>query len=58
MRFRAVIAALTLACAVAPVRAEVPKAIETFDAVWTIVRDTHFDPSFNGVDLSLGSLCC
>ena len=50
MRYRAVIAALTLTCAVATVRAEVPKALETFDAVWTIVRDTHFDPTFNGVD--------
>ena len=31
-------------------RAEVPKALETFDAVWTIVRDTHFDKKLNGVD--------
>ncbi|MFO0872620.1 MAG: S41 family peptidase [Phycisphaerales bacterium] len=23
---------------------------ETFDAVWTIVRDTHFDPTLGGVD--------
>lgn len=36
--------------AVAAPRADVPKALETFDAVWTIVRDTHFDPTFNGVD--------
>jgi carboxyl-terminal processing protease len=50
VRSRAVLAALTLACAVATARAEVPKALETFDAVWTIVRDTHFDPTFNGVD--------
>ena len=27
--------------------AEVYKAAETFDAVWTIVRDSHFDPSFD-----------
>jgi carboxyl-terminal processing protease len=27
--------------------AEVDKAAETFDAVWTIVRDSHFDPSFD-----------
>ena len=26
------------------------QAIETFDAVWTIVRDTHFDRTLNGVD--------
>lgn len=25
-------------------------AIETFDAVWTMIRDTHFDPALNGVD--------
>lgn len=24
------------------------KAPETFDAVWTIVRDSHFDPAFDG----------
>lgn len=29
---------------------DVPKALETFDAAWTIVRDTHFDKTFNGVD--------
>jgi carboxyl-terminal processing protease len=27
--------------------AEAYKAAETFDAVWTIVRDSHFDPSFD-----------
>ena len=31
-------------------RAQAPQALETFDAVWTIVRDTHFDKSLNGVD--------
>ena len=30
--------------------AQAPQAVETFDAVWTIVRDTHFDKSMNGVD--------
>ncbi|HET7696981.1 MAG TPA: S41 family peptidase [Vicinamibacterales bacterium] len=29
------------------VSAEVYKAAETFDAVWTIVRDSHFDPKFD-----------
>ena len=43
-----VVAALWLG--VAGVRADVPKALETFDAAWTIVRDTHFDKTFNGVD--------
>ncbi|HXV77786.1 MAG TPA: S41 family peptidase [Candidatus Polarisedimenticolaceae bacterium] len=27
-----------------------PSGAETFDAAWTIVRDTHFDPGLNGVD--------
>lgn len=29
------------------VSAEAYKAAETFDAVWTIVRDSHFDPAFD-----------
>ncbi len=31
-------------------QAQVPKGIETFDAAWTIVRDSFYDPSMNGVD--------
>ena len=27
-----------------------PAPVDTFDAAWTIVRDTHFDPKMNGVD--------
>ena len=27
-----------------------PAPVDTFDAVWKIVRDTHFDPRMNGVD--------
>jgi carboxyl-terminal processing protease len=27
--------------------AQAPQAAETFDKVWTIVRDSHFDPSFD-----------
>ena len=30
--------------------AQVPLAVETFDAAWRIVRDTHFDVTYNGVD--------
>jgi carboxyl-terminal processing protease len=30
--------------------AQVPKGVETFDAAWRIVRDSHFDKSLNGVD--------
>lgn len=47
------VSALALACAVlgwTVPRAQAPAAVETFDAAWTIVRDTHFDPSMNGVD--------
>ena len=39
--------ALLLATAVHPLGADTYKAAETFDAVWTIVRDSHFDPSFD-----------
>jgi hypothetical protein len=28
-------------------RAQAPAAAETFDAVWSIVRDHHFDPAFD-----------
>ncbi len=30
--------------------AAVPPGLASFDAAWQIVRDTHFDPTFNGVD--------
>ena len=30
--------------------AQAPLALETFDAVWRIVRDSHFDKTLNGVD--------
>jgi carboxyl-terminal processing protease len=40
------VAALVVAAAVSP-SAQAYKAAETFDAVWTIIRDSHFDPSFD-----------
>lgn len=40
-------AALVLVAASAAQAAEVYKAAETFDAVWKIVRDSHFDPNFD-----------
>ena len=44
-------AAAALAAAVIAVPgAQPPQGVETFDAAWTIVRDTHFDKTFNGVD--------
>jgi len=39
--------ALALICGWGAASAEVYKAAETFDAVWTIVRDSHFDPKFD-----------
>lgn len=30
--------------------ATVPAGLASFDAAWQIIRDTHFDPAFNGVD--------
>jgi carboxyl-terminal processing protease len=40
------LAALSAAAGVS-LSAQAYRAAETFDAVWTIVRDTHFDPSFD-----------
>lgn len=42
-------AGLVAALAAAP-GGQAPQGVETFDAAWTIVRDTHFDKTFNGVD--------
>ena len=46
---RVAVPALVLALALGwrAASAEVYKAAETFDAVWTIVRDSHFDPKFD-----------
>ena len=43
----AVVAAIA---AVALPAAQASQRVETFDAAWTIVRDSHFDPAMNGVD--------
>ena len=40
-------AAVLVAAVTAAPTAEVYKAAETFDAVWKIVRDSHFDPAFD-----------
>jgi carboxyl-terminal processing protease len=51
MRSRAVAAAVALVCACGvAVSAQVREAVETFDAAWKIVRDTHFDKTMNGLD--------
>lgn len=51
MRPGAIAAAVALVCAsVVSVSAQVPQAVETFDAAWKIIRDTHFDKTMNGLD--------
>ena len=50
-RLRAPAAAVALvAFAFALVSAQVPDGVETFDAAWTIIRDSHFDRTMNGLD--------
>ena len=49
MRRRAATAVLLVALGAAA-SAQAPLGVETFDAAWRIVRDTHFDTTFNGVD--------
>jgi carboxyl-terminal processing protease len=46
---RLLASALCLA-ATMPLAARQPALVDTFDAAWTIVRDSHFDPQMNGVD--------
>jgi len=52
LRFAALIAgAILLPAGMVPeLRAQVSRGLETFDAAWTIIRDSHFDPKMNGVD--------
>ena len=42
--------ALWIAAMTAGTVAQVPQGVETFDAAWRLVRDSHFDRTFNGVD--------
>ena len=39
---------MLIACA--RVAAQAAQAVETFDAAWTIIRDSHFDRTMNGLD--------
>ena len=44
---------LALALAAASVSrpgAQAPQGVETFDAAWRIIRDSHFDTTLNGLD--------
>jgi len=45
-----VVGAVLLTVSVSPGAAQVPQATETFDAAWTIIRDTHFDKTMHGLD--------
>ena len=48
---KALFVAIAIAAAVAAASAaQASKGSETFDAAWTIIRDSHFDPTMNGVD--------
>ncbi|MEP6914428.1 MAG: S41 family peptidase [Acidobacteriota bacterium] len=47
---RALVAAIALTTAAAVLPAQVPNGVETFDAAWTIIRDSHFDKSMNGLN--------
>ena len=49
-RIRAWLTAVLIAGVAAAAVAQAPLAAETFDAAWTIIRDTHFDKTMNGLD--------
>ena len=47
---RAIAAAIAFVCASAVGGAQTPQPTETFDAVWTIIKTTHFDKTMNGLN--------
>jgi carboxyl-terminal processing protease len=50
-RVHVLLGAVAIAGAIVTVpAAQAYKGSETFDAAWTIIRDSHFDPTMNGVD--------
>jgi carboxyl-terminal processing protease len=49
-RLRAIAAAFAVICASGGVAAQAPQAAETFDAAWTIIKNTHFDKTMNGLN--------
>jgi carboxyl-terminal processing protease len=49
-QLRAIAAAIGVVCAAAVVAAQTPHAAETFDAAWTIIKNTHFDKTMNGLN--------
>ena len=50
IRLRAIAAAVAVVCASAVGAAQAPQAAETFDAAWTIIKNTHFDKTMNGLN--------
>ncbi len=49
-RLRAIAGAFAVFCASGVVAAQAPQAAETFDAAWTIIKNTHFDKTMNGLN--------
>lgn len=49
-RVRAIAAAFAVVWASSLVAAQTPQAAETFDAAWTIIKNTHFDKTMNGLN--------
>ena len=50
-RVKVLLGAIAIGGTIAAVpAAQASRGSETFDAAWTIIRDSHFDPTMNGVD--------
>ena len=49
-RLCAAAAAIAFVCASAATVAQTPQGAETFDAAWTIIKNTHFDKTMNGLN--------
>ena len=49
-RRRAIAGAFAVICTVSVALAQTPQATETFDAAWTIIKNTHFDKTMNGLN--------
>ena len=47
---RAALSVSILFLCLAPAAAQTPLFVETFDAAWSLIHRSHFDPDFNGVD--------
>lgn len=45
-----IVGLLGIAAAGARAYGQTESGVETFDAAWTIIRDSHFDPTMNGLD--------